>query len=434
MTTMYNNGLTKTIKNIFWMLFDKVFILLINLVLTVKVANHYGKSAYGTYQYALSIIALMEISLAFLDPRVLKKSYDCEDNGEIVWNATITRVVLSAVMLICNLIYCFITPEGREYKVLMMLLTVNSIVIGLRFGMANRYEYILQSRKTIISSNISITVAAVLQLIAISREMPIVAIAGINLFSSFICFLLIWKQYVNQFGRLKQGELKPEFIKSLLQQSFPLALATSCSIIYSRCDSVMIGNMLSKDDVGVYSLALKLIGIVLIGVGPIRESVYPKLLYLYEKDKAEYEKLYLQITSVMTWLYIAGVLVSFIILPYALLVLKPEYIEVFPIYRVYVLGTFFVYNAALRAGHFTMINRGSIMVTSTTLSMLLNVLLNLSCIYFWGLYGAAIATVVTQGASLMLSNVFFGKEGREVFKWQIRAINPKWMISIFFKN
>lgn len=83
-----------------------------------------------------------------------------------------------------------------------------------------------------------------------------------------------------------------------------------------------------------------------------------------------------------------------------------------------------MYNAALRAGHFTLINRGIILTYSQVISVVLNIVLNLFLINKFGLYGAALATVITQAVSLMFSNLFFKKDGCEVFKWQLLALNP----------
>ena len=55
----------KTIGNILWMLFDKVFKFGFSLLVTVLVANHYGATDYGTYQYAVSMVAMFEL-LTFL--------------------------------------------------------------------------------------------------------------------------------------------------------------------------------------------------------------------------------------------------------------------------------------------------------------------------------------------------------------------------------
>ena len=174
---------------------------------------------------------------------------------------------------------------------------------------------------------------------------------------------------------------------------------------------------MTSAEVGIYSISVSLITIVQIAIAPIRESVFPMLLNLYDTDRKQYEERYIQISSVMTWIYIAGVAFSFVVLPYAFRFLNAEYAQAYPVYRIHVLGTFFMYNAALRAGHFTIINRGSILTWSQAISVLANVVMNFFLIQSW-------ATVITQAISLMFINLFFQKDGREVFLWQVKALNP----------
>ena len=419
-----DSNLIRILANTGWMLFDKVFILILNLVVTVRIANYYGTLGYGMYQYAVSIVALFEIFVTFVDARVVKKRYTTENPNELVWNATITRMLFSVISLLGGVIYLLFCGEQADYYLIFIVLLVNAIISSLRFGMQNRYEYLLKSKKVIVASNIALTIGGVFQLIAVSLHMSILAIAVITAVSSLISLIIVYFQYRKEFGRLIQGNFKKKLIFGLIRESLPLAIAASCAIVYSRCDSIMIGNMLSKEKVGIYAIAVKLISVVQIGISPIRESVYPKLIELYETDREQYAKRYIQITSILTWLFILGVLASFVVIPYAFRFLNPEYSEAFPIYQVYVLGTFFMYNAGLRAGHFTLINRGYVLMYSQIISVILNVGLNYLLIKTIGVYGAAIATVITQGVSLWASNLFFGDAGKEVFKWQLKGLNP----------
>lgn len=425
-----NDNIKRILSNTVWMLFDKVFILLLNLIVTVQIANYYSTLGYGTYQYVVSVAALFEILVTFVDPRVVKKRYTSETPGELVWNASVSRILFSGISILFGLIYLLACKEDAEYNAIFIVLLFNAIIINLRFGMQNRYEYLLKSQKIIIASNIGLTVGGILQLIAVSLHLPILFIALITALTSAISLTIVYFEYRKDFGKLIQGKFRIDIVKDLVIESFPLAIAASCAIIYSRCDSIMIGNMLSKEDVGIYAIAAKIISIVQIGISPVRESVYPNMIKLYENDRKQYEKRYIQITALLTWIYLIGVGLSYVVLPYAFRFLRPEYAAAFPIYKVYVIGTFFMYNAGLRAGHYTLINRGNILMYSQIISVILNIVLNFVLIKYIGVCGAAAATGITQFVSLFVSNVFFGKTGREVFKWQIKGLNP---IYIFTK-
>lgn len=57
-------SLRKVIQNIGWLMFDKFFILFLQFIVGVKVANYYGAELYGKYAYAISLVAFSEIFLS----------------------------------------------------------------------------------------------------------------------------------------------------------------------------------------------------------------------------------------------------------------------------------------------------------------------------------------------------------------------------------
>ncbi|WP_455615313.1 flippase [Eisenbergiella sp.] len=414
----------KIISNVAWMTFDKIFMLALNLLVTVKIANHFGALGYGTYQYAVNVVAIFEILVTFVDGRVVKKRYISFDEDEVVTTATISRVLFSLLSLLIGIIYIILTEQKNDFAIMFIILLLNAIVGNLKFGLANRFEYILKSKKIVIASDCAALLASVLQLLAVRYNWSVIAISIIALISSIINLCILVVQYSLQFKSIFKGKFNKSLLKELVKESFPLAVAASCATIYTRCDSVMLGSMMTASEVGIYSISAKLISIVQIAIVPIRESVYPKLIQLYSTNRKEYEKQYIKISSLMTWIFIIGVALSFGVLPIAFKFLNAEYSAAFPIYKIHVLGTLFMYNAALRAGHFTLIGRGTILTYSQLISVVVNVILNYYGIKTWGMYGAAIATAVTQCLSLMFSNLLFKKDGYEVFWWQVKAFNP----------
>lgn len=418
--TSYSN----IINNIAWMTFDKVIILILNLFVTVKVANHYGSKDYGTYQYIVSIVALFEILVTFIDGRVVKKKYADYQPEKVVTNATFCRSLFSVVTVITALVYIALKRENFQFNAMFFMLIMKMVLVNWRFGFANRYEYILKSRKIVIAADIGACLGAIMELYAVWMRLPITTIAVISLLQSIISLLIVLIQYKLDFKRLLGDSIDKRLIKDMLKESFPLAIAASCATIYTRCDSVMIGSMLSQTEVGIYSISVNLISVVQIMLVPIRESVYPRLIKLYKEDKMKYEKEYIKISSMMTWIYILGVSVSYVVLPIVFKMLNDEYLPALSIYKIHVLGSFFMYNAVLRAGHFTLTGDGRILARVQFISVVSNIVFNIIGIRLFGIVGAAISTTITQGISLLFSNLLFKGEGRKVFLWQIKALNP----------
>ena len=51
------------IQNISWLLFDKLILILSNLIIIFVVANYYGAEKYGIFQYATNIIPKIKAML-----------------------------------------------------------------------------------------------------------------------------------------------------------------------------------------------------------------------------------------------------------------------------------------------------------------------------------------------------------------------------------
>ena len=424
MSVSDNNNTKRIIANTLWMIFDKVFMLLLNLLVTVKVANFFGAQGYGNYEYAVNLVAILEIFVTFVDGRVVKKRYNSVGSDTLVFSATMCRVYFSLISAVIGIVLILFLGRGREFNWVFIFLLINMVISNLRFGMVNRFEYNLKSKKTVIAADIAATVGSILQLFAISLECSIIVIAAIAAISSLINLILVIIQYRIEFHSFGIMKVDNAMVKSLVRESVPLAVAASCATIYTRCDSVMLGGMLTNVEVGLYAISIKIVSVAQIALGPIRESVYPKLINLYNIDKEEYGKLYVRLSSFLTLVCLVGILLSFLILPYCFKFLNEEYLTSLPVYKVLSVSVFFMYNAALRAGHYTLISRGDILMYSQIFSVFANILLNYFFIVAWGIYGAALATVCTQFLSLFVSNLFFGEDGKKVFLWQIMVLNP----------
>ena len=418
----------KILKNVSWLIFDKIFMLLLGLIVVVKVANHYGPSEYGFYQYALSINILLGVIALFVDGRVVKKHYKGKNEGYIIYNTTIAKLALSIVSLIIGILILLVIGRGIKFNTIYLLLLMNNIVINLAFGIQNYFEYRLKSKNVVIASNIANIISAALQLTAIFLDFSIISIVTIILIASFIKLLILFYQFEKSFSIKILTTANRSLISGIIRESAPLAIAAIAAIVYNRIDQVMLGAMLGVNEVGIYSISSQMITVVAIAISPIQISVYPKMIEWYNSNIDIYYKKYQAITSLTTWIYIAGTAFAFIVAPVLFdKFLGAAYSKSLDVFRVQVFGALFMYNAALRSSHFTLTGNTNIMMVSQIIAVFVNIVLNYLMIPEIGIYGAAAATVITQFFSLFLSNLFF-KNGRKIFWLQLKGLNPMYIV------
>jgi O-antigen/teichoic acid export membrane protein len=412
------------VKNISWLVFDKVFVLLVGLIVLVRIANYYGPNEYGLYQYALSINTLLGTIVLLADGRVIKKRYTKGNEGHIVYNTTITKVLLSIISLFIGIMILKMLGREIKFNIIYILLLINNIVINLGFGFQSYFEYQLKSRNVVIASNIATIISSILQLLAISLDFSIIVIVFIIFVSSFIKLVILYIQFKNNYNFRIKTSIDLEIVYDIIKESIPLAIAAAASAIYHRIDQVMIGSMLGVSEVGIYSISNNMISVVGIAITPLQVSIFPKMIDWYNSNRELYYKRYQAITSLSTWIYIIGTILALLLAPLLFTrFLNDNYIKSLSVFRLHVLGTFFSYNAVLRSSHFTLTGNTHVMMISQVISVCLNIFLNYILIPCLGVYGAALATVCTEFMSLFFLNVVF-KDGKEVFWLQLKGLNP----------
>lgn len=413
----------KILNNLSWIVAEKVLVLISNIFILIIIANHYGSSTFGFYQYAMSITVLVSILLLLIDGRIVKKEYEFYSFKTVVLNTTLGKLFLGIISFSIGLIVILFSNRGSEYSNILVILLLNIIIINLSFGIQNYFEYHLQSKKVVIASNIATIISVTFQIIAVYLNFPIIAIAIILVISNLIKLIIIVFQYLLISKNYEKGEISVSLIKKIITYSIPLSIAASAAIIYTKVDQVMLGNMINDSSVGVYAVSTKMLNVATILILPIQVSVFPKMLELYKHNKDKYLKFYKSLTCTLT-------LISLFIIVIALLlgnlligiIFSEEYQASFKIFQIQIFVSLFMYNAALRSSHFTITEDTKIIMVTQIIAVVLNILLNVVLINFIGIYGAAIATVLTQFFSLFISNLFF-KNSKILFEIQLRGFN-----------
>jgi len=189
--------------------------------------------------------------------------------------------------------------------------------------------------------------------------------------------------------------------KRFLKMSWPVGLVILFSTIYNQIDSVMMGFWGMIDEVGWYNAAYKIVNATMIPATLFFSSFYPVMSATFKKSKEELQKI---------WNYQIK-LISFLSFPILIggIVFAPKIIEFF--YGADFSPSILAFQILIIATTAICLSYPffQILIVSdnqkknfkiTLLGAIVNVVLNLGLIPQYGLYGAAVATLIT--AFLML--------------------------------
>lgn len=425
------NKMKKLLFNILWLVFDKIFILLLQFFVGVKIANYYGATLFGQYSYAISLVAFSNIFFELINSRVLKKYYTKENFNILVFNTNFFKNSIAIILFFIPIIYKFFYKIDNTLFYLLILLCLDNILMTATSGIENFFEYKLEAKRIVISNNIVKIISYFLQYICMILNKGIIFIAIVRCIGSLIRVIILKYQYNSSYlGKLENKSVKLDIklIVKIIDESKYLWFSFVSFLIYTQTDRLMINHYLGVEEVGVYTIGMQLSSILAILIGPIQNSLFPKFLELYRDDYQKYYNFYKLTNTIITQFYLIITLISIIVVKYTFkYVYSSQYDGAILIYSILAFSVFIKANGSLQTSHMTIKNITKKSFYKTLVSLILNIILNILLIPKYGINGAAIATLITQFIALFLID-FFIKEYQEQAIIQLKSLNLIYLI------
>lgn len=427
----------KITKNIVWLMFDQVFILVLQFAVGIKIANYYGAELYGKYNYAVSLVAFSSIFFELLNSRVIKKHYTDENFNSIVFNVNFFRNTMAGVIIFIPIILKFTIGMNSLLFYMLLLICLDNILTTATYGIENFFEFKLESRRIVISNNIVKIISYTLQYIGMLFGMGIIAVPAIRCIGSLIRMGILKFQYRRTYLS-KLSNLEKRVDRSLLYKIIDegkfLWVTYISFLVYTQVDRLMIKYYMGEAEVGIYTIGVQLSTILAILLGPIQNSLFPKMMELYRKDYKEYYNFYLFSNTLITQFYLIVTLISILVVKFAFeYVYAQEYSPAIGVYTILAVSIFIKANASLQTGHMTLKNITKKSFYKTLISLVINIILNALLIPKYGINGAAIATLITQFTALFVID-FFIEEYREQAIIQLKSFNIFYLVEELIKR
>lgn len=427
----------KITKNIVWLMFDQVFILILQFAVGIKIANYYGAELYGKYNYAVSLVAFSAIFFELLNSRVIKKYYTDENFNNIVFNVNFFRNTMAGIIIFIPLILKMTVGMDNLLFYMLLLICLDNIFTTATYGIENFFEFKLESRRIVISNNIVKIISYSLQYIAMLFSMGIIILPVIRCIGSLIRMGILKFQYRRAYlAKLENLErrIDKNLLFNIIDEGKFLWVTYISFLVYTQVDRLMIKYYMGEAEVGIYTIGVQLSTILAILLGPIQNSLFPKMMELYRKDYKEYYNFYLFSNTLITQFYFIVTLLSILVVKLTFrYVYAQEYTPAIGIYIILAISIFIKANASLQTGHMTLKNITKKSFYKTLISLVINIVLNALLIPKYGINGAAIATLVTQFTALFVID-FFIVEYREQAIIQLKSFNSFYLLKELIKK
>jgi O-antigen/teichoic acid export membrane protein len=264
----------------------KVVILGIGLVSIAVITRYLGPDDYGRYTLALTYMQLFAVlaDVGLFTIVVRDISRDPSRTEELVGNTLTLRLVLSAVVIAAAAAISLLLPYDPDVRVAILLAG-----LPLLFGMLNStFVTVLQSRlrmgRAVVGDVLGRAAALGAVAVVAALDLGFYAVMGTAAVGALVTagttMLLTRPLAAVRF------RADPAVWRGLLRTALPLGLALAVNELYFRADTLIISLYEPYEQVGLYTLAYRMLELALVFGTVFLTTTFPLLSQAVANDEA----------------------------------------------------------------------------------------------------------------------------------------------------
>ena len=406
-------GSGKLVKNISWIFLGNVLYSLFRFLLEVFVARELSLDANGMLNYANSLIqfAAAICGLGFYSV-VTREFVENEDRaGDCLCSCIVAESVVSVVAIAVLQIVVRMLAPGEPMLYTVVLLQSTSTLFGSLSLFVYWHRYRNKADLVAILRMVAFALTAVWRIFALHFQKSLFSytcgLAAESLLFGVFLLVAFFRNFSGTF-RFSMG-----ILRRILKSSYPFIFSVLLSIIYGQTDRIMLKSMMGNEEVALYSAAVRLASALSMIPSSLIEGFRPVVMELKHKDEQMYLKRFRQLYAIIFWFCIAyGLFVMVFAKPIVVLLYGEKYLAVVPALSLVVWYDAFCYFGSANNMYMVAEYKSKWVQFTTLAGAVCNVVLNVAMIPYWGIVGAALASLVTQ----VLANF--------VMMWVIKDLRP----------
>lgn len=416
-------NLMAALRNLGWLVFDRVFRLGVSFVVTLWLARYLAPELFGVYNYAIAFTALFSVVATFgLQSVVVQYLVDKPDQQNFTLaSAFVIQLAGGVIAFILSALVAF-NLVGNEPTVLVAVLLLSTINL-FRFSDTVRYyfESRVQSKRIVVTENLVFMLIVLLRIAMILLELPLIYFVALLVLEAVLTTLaFLWLFGIQKFKALKFDN--SNFL-SMLKVAWLLALSVGAAMLYMRVDQIMLASLLNQEAVGIYSAAVRISEIWYVFPAVIVGSVFPRIIRELRIDAARANR---QLDVLLTAFSIVSISVGLLVGSYSTEIIVylfgEDYRESASVLSIHVWSSVFVFSGILGSRWLVAMDMQKVLLVSTLIGVVANIAMNYLMIPVYGVQGAAWATLVAQFMSAILVNCVH-PVSRQLFWMQMSALS-----------
>ena len=411
-------------KNYSYNLMYQLFVIIVPIVTTPYLARVLGGEGVGTYSYihSMSVIISTIVLLGIYNYGNRQIAYARGDENKlstVFWQIISARILIA---IIGTIVYFLIILWMGKFVSLFII--YYSYLLACFVDCTWLFVGVEDMKWAVIKNTLTkvLTIIGIFGFVKNETDLPVyVFIQG---FSVLVSNLLAYSQIYRYVGI---PHIDFSNIKKDLHGSILLFLPSIATTVYLQCDKIMIELMTGvTNNVGIYDYAEKIVTIPLTFITVLNTVMMPRIANEFingKKDNISFllNKAVIFAIFISCPMTLGNIAIADKLIPWYL---GSEFISTASVIKC--IAPIIIINSlggVANNQYFTATNQISILIKSQFIGMLGNIIINAILIPYYGIYGAAIATVCTSLISVsiqyfyLLRQVHFDGLLRKIIKY-----------------
>lgn len=402
---------------------------LINFAIIILLAGYLGVEGYGSYALCIAFVSMfnyiLDGGLNMLTMREIAAG--SVDDAPFLGRVLLSKISLGltvTVFIVFSASYLYTTVEIRQ-SILIYTLAALTLSLSNTFRSALMAKERMDLEGLLATAYRVLLIAGVLLCILINIALP--ELMYVYLFSSAIILAASFIIFRNYFTNKILYTLNPKGMLNLLTHSIPFAWGAIMGEIYFNVDRVMLSKICDLEAVGYYSVAYRLCFFWIFIANSLSLAAYPVFSRTWNMDKEAVIKLFNSLFKVFLIVSMPLTLVVCVTAGEIVgLTFGKDFDKSVDLLKILVWLLPPLYLIHLTARTLEAIGEQGFVAKSMTISVIINILLNLALIPRLGATGACIATVITAVIIFLIQFTYINKRiGRiQFFESLVRMSVP----------
>jgi O-antigen/teichoic acid export membrane protein len=395
-------GNNSILSNTGWLLMEKAIRMTVGFFVGIWIARYLGPDKFGELSYSTALVTIVTgIAPLGLVGYIVKEFVKNPSEKNVILGTTFFSRLLSGIFLYLLLIVVAIILNPNDLLIISIVMIIGLNVILQSFDSIDLYfQSEVKSKYNVMSKSLALIFVSLLNILFILKKMTLIYFAvslGIEAIigAGFLLFFLS-----RQGMKVTDWKFDFKLVIQYLKKTWPLIFSSMAAVLYLKIDQVMLREMTSDSEVGIYSAAVKLSEVWYFLPVAFVTSFFPSLVKVSRIDSDGYKR---KLQKLFDFLFILALVPSIAITFLAGYLINLTYGDEFLgaslILTLHIWTAIFVFMRALLSKW--LINEDLMLFSfvSHGLGAIANLLLNFILIPKLGGIGASVATIVSYSIS-----------------------------------